>query len=89
MWRLADHENYIALDHIRSLLALSLKHNLLVVFHPPFNLHPEGLTLLDQTLTFAARTLLSENFTFALTSIARLLHLHLHHAHVNVLDHLA
>ena len=88
MWLLTDHKYYVALNHIRNLFTLPFEQNRVSIRHSPLDINQELFTLLYESLSTARRTLLSENFTFGLAGAARLLHLHLHHTHVYVLNHL-
>ena len=76
------------MDHIRPLLPLPLKEDLFVIPHASFYINSEGFSLRNNPLASASATLFRKYFTLALTSVAWLLHLHLHHAHVHDLGHL-
>jgi hypothetical protein len=89
MRRLLDYKSDVTLNHVWPLLALPLKDHCVAGLHAPLHVHMEGLGFRDHPTPAAAGTLLSEYFSLALAGAAWLLHLHLHHAHVDFLGDLA
>ena len=85
---LVNHKDYISLNHIWNLFALPFKHYCFSVRHALFNIHHKSLPLLHETLTSTRGTLLRKDLSFGLASTAGLLHLHLHHPHIDVLHYL-
>ena len=88
VWLLADHKYNISLYHIRDLFALPFKQYSFPICHSPLYVDQKLFSFLDKTLSTARRTLLRENFSFGLAGATGLLHLHLHHTHVYVLNDL-
>ena len=89
MRRLLDYKSDVALNHVWPLLALPLKDDRVAGLHAPLHVYVEGLGFGDHPTPAAAGALLCEYFSLALAGAAWLLHLHLHHAHVDFLDDLA
>jgi len=85
----ADYESNVALNLLRNLLSLSLKCNLVSIGHASLNIYSKCFSLLNHFLPTTAWTNFSKNFSFTSALVAGLLHLHLHHSHLNVLCNLA
>jgi hypothetical protein len=79
-------KNDIRLDHIEHLFTLSFKFNYISGGHASFDIDLELLSFLRQSLSLAVGAVLLVDFSFALACITGLLHLHLHEAHLDVLD---
>lgn len=79
-----DHD--VTLDHIRHLLSLLLVQDLLHVQHTFLDIERQCLGVHNDLLTTASTTVFLVHATLSLALRARLIHLHLHEAHV--LDHL-
>lgn len=88
MGLLINNKDDVSLNHIRNLFALPLEQNCVSIRHSLLNVHQKCLSLLHQTLPLTRWTLLSKNLSLRLTSTTWLLHLHLHHPHINVLNYL-
>ncbi len=85
---LLDGEDEIALNHVGDLLGLSLKENLVTVFHASLYLHSESFLVIDNLATLAVRAVLSRYLTSSAASVTSSLHLHLHaEADLNLLHH--
>ena len=82
---LFESEDDITLDHIWLLLTLLLKGDLVSILHTTFNFNSELLTFLHNSSTFAYFAVYCIDFALATTLCARLLHLHLHDAHIHKL----
>lgn len=78
-------EYNVALEHIRNLFSLALELNCVAVLHAWLDIDLKSLWFGHETTTPALGTHLRKHLAFALTLVTRLLHLHLHHAHINVL----
>lgn len=89
MSRSLQHERDVTLDLVRNLLALLLEQDLVAILHASLHVDIEDLILADQFGASALRALLCEHFALATAGSAGLLHLHLHHAHLDVLRGLA
>ena len=76
-----DHDN-IALKHIGDLLSLALEDDLLVIRHAFLDVHRQRFGLLHHLLPPALDAVFFIDSALASALIARLLHLHLHEAHV-------
>jgi len=79
-------KNDVRLDHIEHLFTLSFKFNDISGGHASFDINLELLSFLRQSLSLAVGAVLLVDFSFALACITGLLHLHLHEAHLDVLD---
>ena len=79
---LLEHNNNITLQHVRYLLALSLVDNLLIVSHALVDIDHEGLWFENNLLAPTSRAVFLISAALAPALTARLLHLHLHEAHV-------
>lgn len=79
---LLNHESDVSLDLIWYLFALPLKHNGVPALHSTFYVHRKGFTFAYNFVASTLRTSSRKNFAFPLALVARLLHLHLHHAHI-------
>ena len=78
-------EDDITLDHIWLLLTLFLKGDLVSILHTSFDIDSELFTFLHNSFTSACFAIYSIDFTLTSTLCARLLHLHLHNAHIHKL----
>ena len=85
MCGLFESEDDITLDHIWLLLTLLLKGDLVPILHTSFDFNSELFTLLHNSSASAYFAVYSIDFTLATTLCARLLHLHLHDAHIHKL----
>jgi hypothetical protein len=85
---LFNYKSNITLNHIWTLFALSLKMNLLVRSHTTLYFNFKYFLLLYHSLTMTCWTLFCKDLAFSFTSVARLLHLHLHHTHIYILNYL-
>ena len=86
MLLLAQLEHDIRLNHIKHLFTLSLKFNGVTSCHAAFDLDDELLAVLDKPLSLTVLAVLFVDSSLALALPTRLLHLHLHEAHLDVLD---
>lgn len=85
---LTDHESDVALDLVRNLFPLPLKSNLVSILHAALNVNPKSFFLLNQLVTPADGAHMGKHLSFAPALATRLLHLHLHHSHVDVLSYM-
>lgn len=83
---LAQLEHDIGLKHIKHLFTLSFEFYGVTSSHTAFNLNDELLAVLDKPLSLAVLAVLFVDLSLALAMPTRLLHLHLHEAHLYVLD---
>jgi hypothetical protein len=74
------------LDHIEHLFALSFKFDDISIAHTSLDFDNELFAILNQSLSLAVLAILFVNFAFALACLTWLLHLHLHEAHLDVLN---
>ena len=86
MFFLYELEYDIALNHVDHLLALPFELDCIAMRHASFNLNYELLAFMHKSLALAMRAVLCIDPAFSLAVTTRLLHLHLHKAHVYVLD---
>lgn len=89
MRRLLNLEDNIALYHIWNLFSLSFEQNCVTVLHTSLHIHLESFSFLHETISPALLADFSESFTLATAFITWLLHLHLHHAHIDILSDLS
>lgn len=78
-------DNYISCPLIRMLLRLSRSNNFLIMLSSFWNLKLYIFLLKCDLFPFTHRTILCMNMPFSSTLWACVLHLHLHHAHLNIL----
>jgi len=72
----------VALQHVGHLLTLSLVDNFFLMHHSLLDIDCECFRFLNDFLSSAVSAVLLVNSAFTFTFIARLLHLHLHEAHI-------
>jgi hypothetical protein len=82
MFFLFQSKNDVTLDHIHHLFTLSFEFNVVSRSHTAFNFNNYALAFINKSFTLAVFTVFCINFATTLARIARLLHLHLHEAHI-------
>jgi hypothetical protein len=79
-------KNDIRLKHIKHLFTLSFESNGVTGVHATFYLNDELFVVVNKPLSLTVLAVLFVDSSFALAIPTRLLHLHLHKAHLDILD---